>query len=78
MPHARIHGVDFEVRITRDLGENWAVEVAPIPAAPRRFEVYKPHPAALLVKLRATSRDAAARAALEGLKAQGQIDDYSV
>ena len=78
MPRARIHGVDHEVRVTRDLADNWAVEVAPIPATPRRFEVYKPQPAPLLVKLHASSREAAAKAALETLKQRQLIDDFTV
>ena len=78
MPHARIQGVDHEVRVTRDLGENWAVEVAPIPKTPRKWEVYKPYPAVLLIKLRATSREAAAKAALEQLKAEGKIQEFTV
>ncbi|HEY3446965.1 MAG TPA: hypothetical protein VGK67_11405 [Myxococcales bacterium] len=78
MPRARIHGVDHEVRVTRDLSDNWAVEVAPIPAVPRKFDVYKPHPAALMVKLHANGREAAAQAALEILKAAGKIDDFTV
>ncbi|MBI5545170.1 MAG: hypothetical protein HY901_14870 [Deltaproteobacteria bacterium] len=78
MPRARSHGSEHEVRVTRDLSDNWAVEIAPIPASPRKWEPYKPEPAVLLVKLHATSRDAAARAALEQLKQQGKIDDFSV
>ncbi|MGC4115437.1 MAG: hypothetical protein QM765_12705 [Myxococcales bacterium] len=78
MPRARIKGVDHEVRVTQDISENWAVEVAPIPTTPRKFDRYKPHPALFLVKLRATGREAAAKAALEILKQEGKIDDFTV
>lgn len=78
MPRARIKGVDYEVRVTRDIAENWAVEIAPIPPTPRKFEIYKNFPATLIVKLHANSREAAAKGALEQLKAQGRIDDFTV
>ena len=74
---AKIQGVDHEVRVTRDLADNWAVEIAPIPAQPRRFEVYKPYPALFVLKLKATSREAATLAALELLKQQGRIQDFT-
>lgn len=78
MPHARIKGIDHEVRVTSDLGDNWSVEVAPIPATPRKFDAYKPNPAILMVKLHANSAEAAAKAVLEQLKQQGKIDDFTV
>ncbi len=78
MPRARIKGVDHDVRVTKDLGENWAVEVVPIPDQPRKLEAHKPHPAILLMKLRAAGREAAAKAALERFKAEGRIDDFTV
>lgn len=78
MPRARIQGRDYEVRVTRDLADSWAVEVAPLGAPPRPVERYKPTPPILLVKLRATSAEAAARGALETLKQQGKLDDFTV
>lgn len=78
MPRAKIHGVDHEVRVTADIGDNWAVEVAPVPQAPRKWNAYLPQPALFVVKLHASGREAAAKAALETLKAAGRIDDFTV
>ena len=78
MPRARIHGVDFEVRVTRDLSDNWAVEIVPVPGTPRKLEVYKASPAQIVLKVHATSREAAAKAALDQLKQWGKIDDFTV
>ena len=79
MPRARIHGVEQEVRVTQDIADNWAVEVAPSPAPARKSnEELKPYPTALMVKLHANSREAAAKAALDILKAAGRIDDFTV
>ena len=77
MTRARIGQLECEVRVTRDLGDNFAVEVAAVEAAPRRSEVYKTSPARLVVKLHATGREAAVQAALQMLKDQGRIDDFT-
>lgn len=77
MAKATIAGVEHEVRVTRDLSDNWAVEVASVPASPRKWERYKPSPPKLLVKVHADSRDDAAKAVLEQLKASGRIDDFT-
>ena len=78
MPRARMGTEELEVRVTRDLGESWTVEIAPIPREPPRSEIYKPAPARIVVKLRATGRDAAATSALQMLKEAHRIDDFTV
>jgi hypothetical protein len=77
MAKAKIDGVEYDVRVTRDLTDNWAVEIAPIPAVPRKWEVYKPVPPRILVKVHADTREAAAKAVLEQLKASKKIDDFT-
>jgi len=77
MPRARIKGTEHEVRVTQDLADNWAVEVAPNPAPARKVERFKLPPPLFLVKVHANSGEAAAKAVLEMLKQQGKIDDFS-
>ena len=78
MAKARIAGVEYDVRVTRDITDNWAVEIAQAPAVPRKWEVYKPYPSKILVKVHADTREAAAKAVLERLKATQKIDDFTV
>lgn len=76
MATARIKGVQCDVRVTRDLTDNWAVEVSPVLDKPRKAEPFKPPPAPLILKVRSDTPEAAVKAALEALKAKNRIDDF--
>ncbi len=78
MAKAKIAGVEYEVRVTRDITDNWAVEIALAQAVPRKWEVYKPYPSKFLLKVHADTGDAAAKSVLEQLKASKKIDDFTV
>ncbi len=78
MLKARMQGRECEVRVITDVSDNYAVEIAPILASPRKDERYKSTPAPIVVKLHADNKDAAAKAALEMLKAAKKIDDFSL
>lgn len=78
MAYAMVNGRKYQVRVTPDLTENFAVEVypAPVPGAVKIAEPYKPWPVPLTIKLRA---DSAADALLHGLahmKKLGKISDF--
>ena len=78
MAHATIRGQRQEIRISRDLADNWALEVYPSPAPGqiKSSEPYKNWPSPLCLKICANSRADALLQGLEHLKKLGQIDDF--
>lgn len=78
MAHATIKGQRHDVRISRDLADNWALEVYPQPA-PGQIKVSEPYknwPSPLCLKICANSREDALLQGLEHMKKLGQLDDF--
>ena len=73
---ASIHGVKHEVRITRDLADNYAIELLPTPGPRERFHAHEAPAPLFIYKLKADNWQAAAWAVLQSLKEQGGIDDF--
>jgi hypothetical protein len=80
MAFATVKGARWEVRVTRDLTDNWAVEVFPLPpkGTVKKSEVYKDWPVPLVMKVYADSELDALRCGLEHLKKLGRLDDYTL
>ena len=78
MAKAKMGGLECEVRCTRDLTDNWAVEISPILAHPRKGDHFKPNPSPLILKVRSDSREAAIEQALKTLKELKRIDDFTL
>jgi hypothetical protein len=80
MAHAIVDGRKHLVRVTRDLVENWAVELYPDPEPGKRkvSEPYKPWPVPLTVKVRADTLEDALACVLEQLKRSGKISEFHV
>ena len=82
MATAKIEGKEFEVRVTQDLTDNWAIEVIKPPEklsqklniSTRPFDA----PPSVIIKVRADTRESAMKAGLDLLKKYGQIDDYVI
>jgi hypothetical protein len=82
MAKAKSQGREYEVRVTQDLTDNWSIEVIQPPQTTgnklnigsRPFD----EPPALIIKVRADTRDSALKAGLELLKKYGKIDDYVI
>lgn len=72
---ATVRGQRCEVRITRDLTDNYAVEVMP-PAMPNQQKSHHPVAPLFIYKLKADNWQAAAWTVLQGLKDQGKIEDF--
>lgn len=78
MAHATVKGKQHDVRVIRDLGENWSLEIFPTPD-PKKVktaEPFKPWPVPLCLKICADSREDALLYGLEHLKQGGKIDDF--
>jgi hypothetical protein len=78
MAYATVAGRRYNVRVVRDLTENWSLEVYPVPGQGKikTFEPFKNWPVPLCIKLRADSREDALSMGLEQMKKHGQIDDF--
>jgi|ERR1700716_299870 hypothetical protein len=78
MAYATVAGRRYNVRVVRDLTENWSLEVYPVPdqGKLKTFEPFKNWPVPLCMKLRADSREDALSMGLEQMKKQGRIDDF--
>ncbi len=73
--NATVKGQRCDVKITRDLVDNYAIEVLPPANAKRKADHIRPAPL-FIYKLKADSWQAAAWAVLASLKETGQIDDF--
>jgi hypothetical protein len=73
MARAFIGGKEWQVRVDRDLGENWAVTV--VPPAPRRGE---PERGALIVKLQGNDRPSVLKGGLEILQKAGHLERFEL
>lgn len=80
MAYATVNGRKHNVRVTRDLADNWSVEVypEPPPGAIKVSEPYKNWPVPLVMKVNAESREDALVCALEHMKNKGAISDFHV
>ncbi len=80
MAYAMVNGRRHAVRVTRDLADNYSVEVypEPPPGAEKEAEPFKNWPVPLIMKLNAESREDALVAALEHMKKLGRISDFHV
>lgn len=76
MSTATVKGQRCEVKITRDLVDNWAIEVLPPPNVKRKRDPNLRDAPLFIYKLKADSWQAAAWAVLQSLKDSGQIDDF--
>jgi hypothetical protein len=76
MSTATVKGQRCEVKITRDLVDNYAIEVLP-PFDPKRKQIANVRLAPLFIyKLKADSWQAAAWVVLDSLKKEGKIEDF--
>lgn len=74
--NATVKGQRCEVKITRDLVDNYAIEVLPPPGSvPNRYPNQREAPI-FIYKLKADTWQAAAWAVLAHLKETGKIDDF--
>ena len=80
MAWATVKGARWEVRVTQDLTDNYAVEVFPLPppGTVKVAEIYKDWPVPLIMKVLAASHDDAMKCALAHLKTLGRIDDFGI
>ncbi len=80
MTHAIVKGAKWDVRVTPDLTDNFAVELFPTPpeGTQKTTELYKPWPVPLVLKLLANSERDALVCALEHLKKLGKIDSFEL
>lgn len=80
MAWATVKGARWEVRVTQDLTDNYAVEVYPLPppGTVKVAEIYKDWPVPLILKVLAGSADEALQFGLAHLKALGRIDDFTI
>jgi hypothetical protein len=76
MAHATVKGQRHLVRVTRDLTDNWSLEVypAPAPGQEKVSEPFKNWPVPLCLKLHADSREDALSFGLEHMKKLGKKD----
>jgi hypothetical protein len=70
---ATVQGQRCPVRITRDLVDNWAIDVMPPPPAKSKPALLAP---LFTFKVKADNWQAAAFIVLKGLKDSGKIDDF--
>ncbi len=84
MARARVKGTEFEVRVVRDLADNYAVQLVP-PQAPRDARkpksvarAFEEPPSELVIKVMADNAEAALKTGLELLKQYGKIDDFVI
>ncbi len=73
---ATVHGASCEVRITRDLVENYAIEVLPPPDPRRRRDPNVRVAPLFIYKLKAENWQAATWAVLQSLQQQGKIEAF--
>jgi hypothetical protein len=82
MAKAKMQGEEYEVRVTQDLTDNWSVEVITPPEKMRqKLNISRrpfDEPPALIIKIRADTRESALKAGLDLLKRYGKIDDYVI
>jgi hypothetical protein len=80
MAWASVKGERWEVRVTQDLTDNYAVEVfpRPPPGTVKKSEIYKDWPVPLVMKVFANSSGDALTCALEHLKKLGRIEDFGI
>ena len=80
MAWATVKGERWEVRVTQDLTDNYAIEVFPRPAAGtvKKSEIYKDWPVPLVMKVFANSSSDALACALEHLKTLGRIEEFGL
>jgi len=80
MAHATVEGRKHLVRVTRDLSENFAVELypEPVPGKVKTAEPYKPWPVPLTMKVKADTAEDALVCVLETMKKLGRISDFHV
>src|SRR5579863_6141925 len=76
MPAATVKGQHCDVKITRDLVDNYAIEVLPPAGIVRKRDPNLRDAPLFIYKLKADSWQAAAWAVLASLKEQGKIDDF--
>jgi hypothetical protein len=77
MAYVTIKGTRHNVRIMKDLGENWSLEVYPEPSKGfKAFEPFKNWPTPLCLKILADSKEDALQSGLEHMKKLGQIDEF--
>jgi hypothetical protein len=78
MAHATVGGKRHEVRVIKDLGDNWSIEVFPPPDArkAKTSEPFKPHPASLCLKIYADTREDALLHGLEHMQKLGKIEAF--
>ncbi len=78
MPWATVKGEKWEVRVTQDLTDNYAIEVfpRPPPGTVKKAEIYKDWPVPLVMKVFANSEDDALFCGLGHLKKLGRIEDF--
>jgi hypothetical protein len=74
--NAIVKGQHCDVKITRDLVDNYAIEVLPPPNTKRKRDPSLRDAPLFIYKLKADSWQAAAWAVLSSLKEQGKIDDF--
>jgi hypothetical protein len=74
--NATVKGQRCEVKITRDLVDNWAIEVLPPPGSVAKKDPMQREAPLFIYKLKADSWQSAAWAVLAHLKEKGQIDDF--
>ncbi len=80
MAYATVSGRKHLVRVTRDLTDNYSIEVYPEPPpnAEKISEPYKSWPVPLLMKVMADSKEHALVAGLEHMKKLGKISDFHI
>lgn len=80
MATATVKGETWQVRVTQDLTDNWAVELYPEPPKGTRkvSEPYKPWPTPLVMKVFAKTQAHALVCALEHLKTLGRIEGFEL
>jgi hypothetical protein len=80
MAWATVKGARWEVRVTQDLTDNYAVELFPLPprGTIKKSEIYKDWPVPLVMKVFAHSSADALSCALEHLQKLGKIDAFEL
>ena len=80
MAWATVKGERWEVRVTQDLTDNYAIEVfpRPPPGTVKKSEIYKDWPVPLVMKVFANTGGDALACALEHLKKLGRIEDFGL
>jgi hypothetical protein len=80
MATATVNGQKHRVRVTRDLTDNYAIEVYPEPeaGAVKIAEPFKPWPVPLTMKVMADTAEDALQCALETMQKKGKISSFEI